>query len=552
MIFNLLIIILCGCCCLASSLPKSTFDATLTEFKHAISSGEDFNPILNQLNMECQTATSEKSIKTHVAVTEEIIALLMKRSSTSISLKTPEIQKFKENLMRDITENGGLFSLDHFESVSDFLIETSDGNLLEFMSLVTEMLPRMTPEQAKRTLKRLELAQTKLRMEISQDKSAIYDHLMEIFDFESRSNDFCVLKPVMADLLLLDFAEHPEWLQPFMLKLMKAVNKLKEYPIVVQHLINFIMSDKVIDALPEDHLLDSYAIIMYSVSKAREYTEKFNSISSESRGKLQIYHAKLEETAKIYKLINFVTNLTENSEDYEFELAQHALSSLKVKSRTSDLAKEIVILSNKDFEDTFKRLFKIFKYENKMIHLNILFGLLYFDLAEGMERRNFGFNVISGIGLLLAQYDKDSPQYPSDYIQEILPNIDEMCEATLSRLIDDFGHINGLFLNAIIKAFQLNPVESNGNAFVDRLCTIFISDRKEHSNKFTALRGINLSDERSVYLTAFVTFLKSFEGNPNSSKLPYLDEYFMFLKSMGYLSEPEILLIENIMKFFKE
>lgn len=550
-----MVFILCGCC-LASSLPKYNFDALFAEFSSAINAGEDFNSILNRLNVECRAFTSGNSnsfIRKSVAIKEEIIDLLMERTSTSFSFETPEIQAFRENLIQDITDHGEFFSLKNFESIIRFLVKaSSDCNLNKFMGLVTRMLPRMTASQAKKMMKRLEMADRKMQKEAAQNQSRIYGRFMEIFDSKDKSNDLCALNPVIPELMRLDFDDYPERLQPILSGLKKNINKIMKDPNCFEHLVSFILSDKVIEALPENYLLDTYAIIMYLSSKAPGYNEKFNSISSESREKLQRYQTKVEETAKIYKLIGFSINLNENSEDYEFTLAQRSLSTLKAKSRESKLTKEVLLIEHENFSDSFKNWFKSPKIENHAYHLSIRLGLLYFDLVEGKDKLDASSNIMGAIGLHITQHENESlEEHLSEYIQEILPNIDEMCELTLKSILELKSSQNPQLMNALIRAFRLNPVRAHSDVFVDRLCAQYISDIFAEKKHFLTLKEVKMSDERGVHLTAFMTFLQNFVSNPDSSKLPYLEEYFAFLASMKFLSKTELLFIENIFAPYK-
>lgn len=551
-------------CCFCSSLINYNFDAILDEFKRKLSVGEDITPLLERFNEETralETETSVSILKKSVAAKDEIIKLLMQ--SGSISFNTPAMQTFQDNLIKDLKSHDRLFSTENLESIVGFLVKASPSTeISEYVSVVSKMVRKLTPDQAVRLIQTREftrltsnLAGSKssdtMELSTQDDQLATYSLIMEIFN-SNKPVDIAFLRSLMGKLMNLNMTEHPEWLEPILSTMKKAIFDLKHDRVICEHAINFIFQESVVSALPESKLLDSYAIIMHATRRAHFaiFTEKLNLIPSEMRGKLQGYHVLIEDISKLYKLIGFVTNLNGKSRELDFNLAFRALAELKQKSRSSGLAKEIVVLEYLNVQNSFSGVDDAFGNENHALHLNawklsFMVGALYFDLVDGQRKINTSSNIISGIGYVLQVASKNSSiEYPSDYVQQILPQIDELSEMSLNYIIDSKIPFTIQQLNAITKAFRLNPVQSKGNAFVNRFCAQYISDRPSEPNRFTALERFDLNDGRGVHLSAFLTFLQNYFENPSSAKLNYLREYFTFMKSWKLLSKSEIIFIE--------
>lgn len=103
----------------------------------------------------------------------------------------------------------------------------------------------------------------------------------------------------------LNFEEHPEWPIPFLIAIRNIVYKFKDDSIILEHVNNFVFSEALIDALPNDELLDSYAMIICIISRKPDLLESLHSLSQYYFDKVTAHNVKFAEITQVYK--NWIT-----------------------------------------------------------------------------------------------------------------------------------------------------------------------------------------------------------------------------------------------------
>lgn len=529
--------------CFSSNLVRYNFQDNLNELRKCLNSGEDISSVINSFNIDSRGFYNEPDTEATMQIfrkffkaKEEAIVLIM--NNPNISLSTNEIRVFNDYLIQDFYRLEESFSSDNFGLVVYFLIKTFNRDVNELQPVLVKVMKFLTLEQ---TVQVLSLRQAK----IDESRKLVNEliELIESMEFDESPDQQIIysiiseegfacesLKPKHLMIVLklaihLNFEDHPEWFDKIIDSIKNIVCKFKENCAILETVRNFALSDGFVKALPENELLDSYSMIIGQISRKVDMIGKVNELPEYSKAKVKSYGTKIDQIAKVYKLLTFIMKLDVQSKELDFNLALRSLENLKIFTRENGMARDIVVLEYDIFRAVLKGLSGYFHLEGHALHLHawrvsFLVGTLFYNIVHETKKLVACTDIITGLAYILARNGKDLPEYLTSYIEEILPNIDIMIDATLTHIRVYGVPISQYQLNALIKAFKLHIIPSAASGFIDRLLYQYISDMPPQLNKFSSISSYEIVDERGVYLSGFLSYLQNYALNPSSSKLP--------------------------------
>lgn len=96
-----------------------------------------------------------------------------------------------------------------------------------------------------------------------------------------------------------------------------------------------------------------------------------------------------------------------------------------------------------------------------------------------------------------------------------------------------------------IELINLHPSQDLINTYTDIFCCQYISNFPLQFNRFDTIRFFQITDEKNVYMSAFLSFLEKYVKYKSHSK--YLGEFYKFLKDSKLVSKTELIIIENLL-----
>ena len=200
-------------------------------------------------------------------------------------------------------------------------------------------------------------------------------------------------------------------------------------------------------------------------------------------------------------------------------MAISAINNLKKIETTNDsIFKNIIKVDYDVFKSSISSFFRIFSDEDNPLFTTLwrilcMLGLLCYDLSEDQERQINCVDISSGIISLLYFHNRDSSIYPTDLINDILPNIDDIIESTLTSMNNGKIMLDMVKLYGIIKLIELHPSQDSIKSYSDRICGQYILNTTLQFNRFEEINSFEITDKRSVYFTAFLSYIGDHDLN---------------------------------------
>lgn len=534
--------------------------------KTSITSGNDVKPCISAINqisneiLRDLALLSDNFLRGYVSFKEEAVILLCENLTTDFG--SIEVHQFYQFLIHDINFLDALFSIDRIPQVIHFIIKAASKHDAKEATQVINILNRKLDSEGLQKLNKLieyvrhekpthvKAIENQI-IENTHDPEAIYDILTELrrtgtlLSVDGYTN-------LVKCFLCFDFKLHPEWFYPT-LEALKDIFILHKSNADLQMAVgDFILSEKVLLSLSTDRVIDSYCVILAVLSRVNAIPPAtIDSMSPEMINHFHLYIGFAKDITKIFNCLHILLALNNESNEANFRMAISAINNLKKMQGSDPILKQVITIDYDIIKSTPKTFFRIYTDEsNPLYSISMkticLLGLLTYDLSEDQERKQSCLSIVAGIGSLLLLYDKDSKNYPTDLINEILPNMDDIIESTLysiknSKVSMDFDRLAG-----IIKLIQLHPSQESKNSYTDRFCCQFISNISLQFNRYVFVSAFQITDKRNVYITAFLSFLHEYlKGNSTHSL--YLREFYAFLKGSRLVYKTESIIIERIL-----
>lgn len=554
----------------ASKLSKFNFRSCLNNLKIALNSGGNIRPILFSFNRETSRFYSlaaavhfdSKFYSEYISIKEEIICLL--HNIESNNFKIEEIDIFNVFLYEELSKYEHYFSRSTLHIVLSFLIRASSRNILEdAKDLSAKLLVKLTPEQIEEFIKFKIIdfkgsswsnLDNKIKKLSGDDQEEIFSVICQVAD-DNNTNIKVKSYEILAERLeVLDFDLHPDWLVPILdAFVVFFINNIKSsrFPVSVGH---FLFSHKILEIMRNSEYNPSYSLLLYFVLKDREiFNLKAGSLLSTFAE--SPYSYSLASTFALCRSIQIINRIDNHFNEENLNVVVTALDNLILLKENNEFSRRALsadcenissIISN--FEEiTMNSRHGLNKIGMKIVGM---VGYLCHDLVddEGFIIDSHS-NIISGYGAFLLKSDPNSCEYVSRFIQDFQPKIVIALEYFLKKAKDQF--IQDLNLPAVIKFIQLIPDINQRNSLTDRFCSCFISDAIPDYNRYNTIQYFEINDKPGVYMTSFLTFLTNYARSPSESQLPYLRDFYLFLKDSKLLTKTELMILENKFNGFK-
>lgn len=510
-----------------------------------------------------------ESLKEYLRTKEEAIDLLLKNESTDY--KTPEISLFNQFLLNDCKMHESLISNEKvLDYIQFFMKSASKSDVNEVRRMCHTLISRLDSEETLKLNSILENMNSEHK--ISTEQELLENRLFEMVENESSpefDDVYKILIKISQEIENLspqgfvnlgkcleyfDLRTNPELLLPA-LEALRIIFDFNRNQIDFQKAVtDFIFSENVILALPKGVLVDSYAIILgLSLRECDVSGTKIDEMTDEMVDHFKPYSAFMKEIIKIFRCLNMVQKLKNESTEADLKIAFSALNNLKRMAKADANFRKIINFDYDILKSSVTSFYRIYAEESCPLFplgwkVVSMIGLLCYELSEGLERKNSCTNIVAGIGYLLLFHEKWSPDYPTALIEDLLPNIDDIIGTTLNSIMEAKLPLNLTRLSGILKFIQLHPNQDLVNFYTDRICSHHISYDPSHINHYYTIECFKLTDKRNVYLNSFLTFLAIYTQNPKKSELKYLKEFYKFIEESKYLSKTDSIIISKILK----
>lgn len=559
-------------CTASKQLSKYNFKNDLEALKNLLTLNEDIRPVLNSFNSDTHqlftspNAPSPRTIREYIAIKEEIICLLLNNSFTNFHFV--ELRPFNETLVEEILRYESYFKKENLHLVLIFLFKTSCGKNVEYARKIgTKLLINFNHEQMNvfvdSGVLKLDGTETELDKRIkelsssSSDPEEVFSIFTQIFNEKSKIS--CSLEESLADLLkILDLNLHPEWLIPILETLKYFYLNGTKSKIFTSCVTKFILSENVLHILRDMEINENYSFLIYFASKeSQEFKDELESLSIEMRNEFCPYEYFLSLSNKVHKMFQWFRGLTDDSDEIAFKLAISGFTKILVLKYESEFIRNILKLEY----DLIKKVMGNFSevYNDSLHPLNHFAwkvagcaGFLFHDVVENESSRNSCFtNIASGFGHALLKEDLTTFSKSIISMDHLYSIIGLAAEYTLKDIKEFMLPFKFSHLKAIIKFIELHPSIEERNSYISQFCAQYISDVPAQFNKYYTIDSIQIiTERRDIYVSGFLTFLKNYTSNPSESKLPYLREFYSFLKDSNLLSKTELIILENKFKGF--
>jgi hypothetical protein len=248
--------------------------------------------------------------------------------------------------------------------------------------------------------------------------------------------------------------------------------------------------------------------------------------------------------------------LNDNSSEDDFNRAVDAFDTLILLKNRNQFAKQ-ALSADFDYISSF-----LMTLQNTLMNvhhpLNALsmkivgmIGYLCHDLIESENAIISSYSsIVLGYGTYLIKNEPNSCEHVNRFIHDFQPKI----AIALEYLLKNFNNIyfQAFILKAAIRFALLIPDVRVSRSFIDRFCSNFISNSVSNYNRYETIKDIEIADEKGVYISSFLTFLERYVILPDESQLPYLRDFYSFLKDSKLLSKTELIILEGNFNGFRQ
>jgi hypothetical protein len=556
----------------ASNLSKFNFRKDLNDLKLVLNSNGNIAPILEDFNMETNRFYSPNNSwftpeihREYISIKEEIICLLYNDYFTDFKLD--EIFIFHLLLFEELKKFDTYFSLDNFHIVLSFLIKASSEETIDqSRNIATNLAVKLSPLQFQEFLNCIivDFASSKSSnvnskiKEISDsvDQDQIFSIICEASNKNNENIQVKSYEIIATRLEIIDFDVHPDWVVPIIesLSILFSRNiESSKFFLLVGH---FVFSEKIVNIMKSASFNQSYALLLYFVLKNQEIIKLYAGFIFTHFRESPYTSTFATSLALIQNIQIISSNLSDNSSEDDFNRAVDAFDTLIILKDMNQFAKQVL---SADFEYISSFVSKI---ENILINenhpLNALgmkivgmIGYLCYDLIESEDDIIISYSsIVSGYGTYLIKNEPNSCEHVNRFIHDFQPKMAIALEYCFQKLNNAYVH--DFILKSAIRFALLIPDVRVSRSFIDRFCVRFISNSDPDYNRYETIKDIEIIDKKGVYLSSFLTFLESYVLLPNESQLPYLRDFYSFLKDSKLLSKTELIILEGNFNGFRQ
>jgi hypothetical protein len=556
----------------ASNLSKFNFRKDLNDLKLVLNSNGNIAPILEDFNMETNRFYSPNNSwftpeihREYISIKEEIICLLYNDYFTDFKLD--EIFIFHLLLFEELKKFDTYFSLDNFHIVLSFLIKaSSDETIDQSRNIATNLAVKLSPLQFQEFLKCIIVdfksskssnVNSKIK-EISDsvDQDQIFSIICEASNKNNENIQVKSYEILATRLEIIDFDVHPDWVVPIIESLSILFSRNIEssmFSLLVGH---FVFSEKIVNIMKNSSFNQSYALLLYFVLKNQEIIKLYAGYIFNHFRESPYTSTFGTSLALIQKIQIISPILNDNSSENDFKRVVDLFDTFIILKDMNQFAKQVL---SADFEYIFSFVSKI---ENILInekhHLNALgmkivgiIGYLCHDLSESEDDIiNSYSSIVLGYGRFLTKNEPNSCEHVKRFIQDFQPKMAIALEYLFQKLNN--AYVQDFIFRGTIRFALLIPDVRVSRSYIDRFCANFISNFVPDYNRFETIRDIEITDKKGVYLSSFLKFLESYVLLPNESQLPYLRDFYSFLKDSKLLSKTELIILEGNFNGFRQ
>jgi hypothetical protein len=556
----------------ASNISKFNFRKDLNDLKLTLNLNGNIGPILHDFNKETTRFYSSKTIRItpeiyreYISIKEEMIFLLYNGCSTNFGIG--EIVTFNLVLLEELKKYKDYFSLDTLHIILSFLLKSSSKQIIdESRDLATKLAHKLKPSQFQEfvndiivDLKSSESFNIDSKIkEISNsfDQEQIFSVICEASNKNSENIQVKSYEILATKLEIIDFDVHPDWLVPIIESLDILFSRNVESSIFSLLVGHFVFSEKIVNIMKSASFNQSYALLLYFVLKNQDIIKLYAGYIFTHFRESPFAFTFGTSLALIQNIQIISSNLNDNSSEDDFNRAVDAFDTLILLKNRNQFAKQAL---SADFEYISSFLMTL---QNTLINvhhpLNALsmkiagiIGYLCHDLSESEDNIVASYsNIISGYGRFLTKNEPNSCGHVKRFIQNFQPKMAIALESLLIQLNNTY--VQDFIFRGTIRFALLIPDVRVSRSFIDRFCSNFISDSVPDYNRFETIRDIEIIDEKGVYISSFLTFLKDYVLFPSEFHLPYLRDFYAFLKDSKLLSKTELMILEGKFNGFRQ
>lgn len=284
------------------------------------------------------------------------------------------------------------------------------------------------------------------------------------------------------------------------------------------------------------------------------YTSSLNNASDLVKENIRKHSKYLKKYEIASDCGNILQSIHLNSSEIEYKRAAGASKNLFTIYK--DFPDAVLGLSNifQIADDIIKKFVSYFF--DKTHPLNALtsqiigyISLFFFNNSIDNSRIHASSNISYCIGNLVEKSKTDPSFYPSELIQEVVPNF----EAHVKDIIKSYKSIPNQMLTFCLESFiAFVRVVSNSQfatSAIDELCLNFIKSTSISLISFEKVSHLCV-DEYLVTRAGFFFHLKNFLDKPNLEVIPHFGDLCIYLNGKKFLSKTEIMLLNKIFNFY--
>jgi hypothetical protein len=557
----------------SSKLSDFGFSKDLQDIKDALNLGGDIRSALasftrgtRQLYRNDSFKLDQEMVYEYLAIKEEIICLLHNNNDL-IDYEIEEISIFNLFLFQELTRYESYFSQANLHVVFSFLLKASSKNIIKkSKDLAYNLTEKLTPEQLTDFIK-FRLAHLKResfdveekigKLSTTSDPEDIYSTISAVSNSASRIQ-VSYYESLAEQLNHLNFNVHPYWLVPILDVLKALLSKNIKSTKFYKSVGTFLLNDTIINIMKSSaEFNELYSFLLFFAFKDNEiFSSKFQSVFATFEESSSPYAESLKTIIILYQNIRIISILNNNSTENEFKLVICAFENLINLKKENYYARQVLAADYLSFSSLipdFAKNCTSRKHPLYTINLKIvgLIGLLGYDLFDESKVIGCYCNIVSGFGHFLVEIGVDPSDHFFKYIEEFRPFIAKSLKVNILRMMDKSTILGKQTLVEMVRFAELIPNVIERQGCIDRLYSYYLSYTFPRFKKYDAIKYHEITDKHGVYMSSFLTFLVSYTHNPTVFQLPYLREYFLFLKDSNLLNKIELMILENIFNGFK-
>lgn len=560
----------------SSKLSNFSFRKDLQDLKDALNKCEDIKPILGSFTRETRQVfmndsinLNQEEVREYIAIKEEMICLLY--NNDSIDFDSEEISIFNLFLFNELPKFESFFSQANLHIVLLFLLKASSIVILhQAKEIASGLAHKLTSNQMNEFLKFRLLDSTKSKstsstdieerirkLSTTSDPEEIYSIIVE----SSKTNiDIKIIyyEKLAEYLHRLDFEAHPDWLVPILDALKTLFLKNIKSQKFIKFVCDFILSDKIINIMKNSsEFNESYTFLLYfAFSEPESFSTKFEPVLTIFELSSSPYAETMNIIFKLFQSIKFVVTLNNNSNENDFKVAIDSFGKLIKLKKENYYARQVLKADYKYFNSLIMNFTAISTSEkHPLFTLSLMvvgmIGYLGHDLLDD-EKFAVGCycNIVSGFGHYMLKHGVES-ELVSNFLEDFRPLMGIAMEGLLNRIKRNNTFIGKNNLQSMIIFSQLIPDSVERQGYIDRIYSHYISDVQPQYSKYYTIVDREINDKQGAYVSSFLTFLKNYALHPSESQLPYLKEYYTFLKDSKLLNKTELMILEKCFNGFK-